>query len=1130
VSVSSPQWVFQRLTGNAEFKLRVADHVHQHFFNGGLLMPDACAARLMRRKNEIDRAVVGESARWGDSKRSTPITRDDWLNTINGRLNNYFPQRTGIVLNQLRTKGWYPSVVAPAFSQHGGFVEKGLELTMTNPAGTIFYTLDGTDPRLRGGTVAPGAQGYLGPLTVNETVQVKARVNVGTNWSALNAATFTLIQTYTNLLITEIMYNPPPEGAIDGDEFEFIELKNVNPVEIDLGGVHFTNGVNYVFPNGTRLGSGQFVVLVHNPTNFASRYPGVHVDGVYTHNLANNGERITLVHAVGTPIFAVTFHDQPPWPTAADGRGFSLVPANPNLNLDPNNPASWRASSRVGGSPGSDDPPVDITPVVINEVLTHTDPPMADAIELYNPAATAADISNWYLTDDRTVPKKFCIPAPTVLQPGDYMVLDETQFNPVPGVDPSFTLSSHGEEVFVYSADAAGNLTGYSDGFAFGAAANGVSFGRYTNSVGEVQYPAQRENSLGEANRGPRVGPVVINEICHQPAPGGAEFIELKNLAADVVKLYDPAAPTNTWRIEGVGYEFPTNAELAPQGLALVVGSDPALFRARYNVPAKVPVYGPYQGVLQDNGELLELQRPDSPDVDTNGVVYVPYITVDAVRYHDKAPWPTNAAGLGSSLERIRADAYGNDPCNWIASFGAPSPGLENNGNRLPTVNAGADRELQSADFPAVLNLQATVADDGLPKPPGCLSVAWSQVNGPGAVVIASPNQTTTAVAFPGVGTYVLKLTADDGELQASDDVMVTVSRPAAQGTIIPAGAEWKYLDDGSNQETAWRALTFDDSKWKSGKAQLGYNDGDETTVVGYGNDAQRKFITTYFRKTFTVVDVRSVTALTLKVVRDDGIVVYLNGQPEPVMRDNMPEEEPNYLTPASGAIGGADESAWIEKDVDPAKLREGTNVIAVEIHQSSGSSTDISFDLQLDALAFPSNKPPTASAGPDLAVELPAAAMLGGNFSDDGLPNPPGVVSVAWSKVSGPGTVSFADTNVWVTTATFSEPGDYVLRLTVSDGALAASDEAAVRVTGRDPGAVRIVSAELVNVPNVAIRLQFTAPAGKLCVVEYRDSLTDGAWLNLTELQAGPVTELLQVEDAFADNRHARYYRVVAW
>lgn len=1128
VSTSSPQWVFQRLAANAEFKVRVGDHVHKHFFNGGLLTPDVCAARLMRRKDEIDRAVVGESARWGDAKRATPITRDDWLNTINGLLKNYFPQRSGIVLNQLKTKGWYPGVVAPTFSQHGGPVEKGFKLTMTMPAGTIYYTLDGSDPRLRGGTISPGAQTYLAPVTINETIQVKSRVLDGTNWSALNAATFTVIQAYTNLLITEIMYNPLPEGAIDGDQFEFIELKNVNPVEIDLGGVHFTNGIDYVFPNGTRLGPGQFVVLVHNPTNFANRYPDVRVDGVYTHNLANGGERITLVHAVGTPIFSVAYHDQPPWPTGADGQGFSLVPVNPNVNVDPDNPASWRASSLVGGSPGSDDPPADIIPVVVNEVLAHTDPPMVDSIELHNPTATDADISYWFLTDDRRVPKKFCIPAKTVIPPGGYVVFDETQFNPTLGVDPSFALSSHGEDVFLYSADAAGNLTGYSDGFAFGAAANGVTFGRYTNSVGEIQYPAQCENSLGEANRGPRVGPVVINEICCQPAAGGAEFIELKNITAEVVRLYDPAAPTNTWHVEGIGFDFPTNVELAPRGLALVVGSDPALFRARYNVPANVPVWGPYQGVLQDNGELLELQRPDTPEVDTNGVVFVPYITVDAVRYSNKAPWPTAAAGSGSSLERIQSAAYGNDPANWVASFGIPSPGLENTGNRLPVVNAGADCELQSATFPAVLSLQGTVADDGLPKPPGCLSVAWSQVNGPGTVVFASPSQTSTTVAFPGVGTYVLKLTANDGELQASDDVMVTVSRPAALGTIIPAGSEWKYLDDGSNQETAWRALTFDDSNWKSGKAQLGYGDGDEATVVSYGDDSQRKFITTYFRKTFTVVDVRSVTALTLKVVRDDGIVVYLNGNDQPVMKDNMPEDEPNYQTFASNALGGTDESAWIEKDIAPASLREGTNVLAVEIHQCNLTSSDISFDLQLDALAFPSDQPPTASAGPDLAVELPATATLAGSFSDDGLPNPPGVVSAAWSKVSGPGTVSFADASAWVTTATFSEAGDYALRLTVNDGASAASAETTVKVT--DPIAVQIVSAELISAPNVAFRIRFTAPAGKLCVVEYRDSLTEGAWQTLTEVQAGRVAGPLESEDAFAGDRRARFYRVVAW
>jgi len=136
----------------------------------------------------------------------------------------------------------------------------------------------------------------------------------------------------------------------------------------------------------------------------------------------------------------------------------------------------------------------------------------------------------------------------------------------------------------------------------------------------------------------------------------------------------------------------------------------------------------------------------------------------------------------------------------------------------------------------------------------------------------------------------------------------------------------------------------------------------------------------------------------------------------------------------------------------------------------------------------------------------------------------------VAWSKISGPGTVSFAGPNLWVTSATFSEAGDYALRLTVNDGASAASDDLAVKVTGEDAGAVQIVSAELVSAPSVAIRIRFTAPAGRLCVVEYRDTLTEGAWLNLVELQAGPTTGTLQVEDAFAGNRPARYYRVVAW
>ena len=158
--------------------------------------------------------------------------------------------------------------------------------------------------------------------------------------------------------------------------------------------------------------------------------------------------------------------------------------ANPNLKGVGSDPANWRPSTRMGGSPGADDPSVTVPAVFINEILTHTDPPVKDAIELYNPNPAAANIGHWFLTDSRSTPERFAIPAGTMIPARGYLVFTEDQFNRTPGVDPSFNLNSHGEEVYLYSADAARNLTGYSDGFSFGAWVNGVSFGRYTNSVG----------------------------------------------------------------------------------------------------------------------------------------------------------------------------------------------------------------------------------------------------------------------------------------------------------------------------------------------------------------------------------------------------------------------------------------------------------------------------------------------------------------------------------------------------------------------------------------------------------------------------------------------------------------------
>ena len=146
----NPQWLHDQLMANAEYRARFADHVYKHFFNDGVMTPAGAARLLSARKDTIDLAVIAESARWGDTKVAKPRTRDDdWLPEVNYLLGEYIPQRTGIVLGQLKAKRWYSILETPTFNQHGGAVAPGFALTMTVPLGFPYYTLDGADPRCR---------------------------------------------------------------------------------------------------------------------------------------------------------------------------------------------------------------------------------------------------------------------------------------------------------------------------------------------------------------------------------------------------------------------------------------------------------------------------------------------------------------------------------------------------------------------------------------------------------------------------------------------------------------------------------------------------------------------------------------------------------------------------------------------------------------------------------------------------------------------------------------------------------------------------------------------------------------------------------------------------------------------
>ena len=146
-----------------------------------------------------------------------------------------------------------------------------------------------------------------------------------------------------------------------------------------------------------------------------------------------------------------------------------------------------------------------------------------------------------------------------------------------------------------------------------------------------------------------------------------------------------------------------------------------------------------------------------------------------------------------------------------------------------------------------------------------------------------------------------------------------------AQTTLVARGASWKYLDNGSNQNTSWTAPTFDDAAWATGNAQLGYGYGDETTVVSFGANANNKYITTYFRKSFTVANPADFSNLTLDILRDDGAVVYLNGTE--VYRTNMPAGAIGYQTLASTAISGVGENTFLQTTISQSLLVAGNNV-----------------------------------------------------------------------------------------------------------------------------------------------------------------------------------------------------------
>ncbi len=166
---------------------------------------------------------------------------------------------------------------------------------------------------------------------------------------------------------------------------------------------------------------------------------------------------------------------------------------------------------------------------------------------------------------------------------------------------------------------------------------------------------------------------------------------------------------------------------------------------------------------------------------------------------------------------------------------------------------------------------------------------------------------------------------------------------------LVPFESVWKYLDDGSNQGVAWRANAFDDSSWASGQGRLGFGSGNENTIISFGGDPENKHITTYFRHHFTIDDLNIYKNFLLKIQKDDGAIVYVNGVD--VMRSNFGKNIYDYLDEAYSVISSEEEEIIWEEFISPSYFQEGENVIAVEVHQATVTSSDLIFDLELTGL-----------------------------------------------------------------------------------------------------------------------------------------------------------------------------------